>query len=153
MRFALIVLTLLVTPMAAADEIPGLIKKSSPHGVSETLDRLETVLESRGIGIALRWNHGERGDEVDIPLRDTEVLIFGNPKIGSHLMSSRQTAGIDLPMKALAWRDTDGRVWLAYNDPRYLAERHGIDDRDEILARMSGALDKLTAAAVKPDSE
>lgn len=153
MRFFLMALILIMTPIASADDVPGLIKKSSPHGVSETLDRLETILEEKGIGIALRWNHGKRGNDADIPLRETEVLIFGNPKIGSHLMSSRQTAGIDLPMKALAWRDADGQVWLAYNDPDHLAERHGIDNRDEVLARMSGALEKLTDAAVKPGSE
>lgn len=148
----LLMLFLLVFSLpAVAGDVDGLVRKASPHGVGETLDRLEEVLTGKGITVALRWRHGERAGNVDIPLRETEVMVFGNPAIGSHLMTSRQTAGIDLPMKALAWRDADGRVWLAYNDPRYLAERHGINDREEVLARMSGALDKLTDAAIADD--
>lgn len=148
MRFAVLMLGVLCLPFAVAGEVDGLIKKSSPYGVSETLDRLETVLDDKGITVALRWEHGRRAAEVDIPLRDTEVMIFGNPNIGSHLMTSARTAGIDLPMKALAWRDADGEVWLAYNDPVYIARRHGVDDRNEIIEKMSGALDALTDAAV-----
>ncbi len=148
MRIAVLLTTLLFTSAVYAAEPPGLIKKRSPHGVSQTLDRLERVLEDKGITVALRWPHGERAREVDIALRDTEVMIFGNPKIGSHVMTSAQTAGIDLPMKALAWRDADGQVWLAYNDPRYIADRHGIDDRAETIDKMSNALDKLTDQAV-----
>lgn len=148
MRTLILTFALMTASLAHAGEIDGLITKSSPHGVSETLDRLERVLESKGITVALRWPHGERAGGVDIALRDTEVMIFGNPTIGSHLMTSAQTAGIDLPMKALAWRDADGQVWLAYNDPHWIARRHGIDDREQVLARMSNALDNLTDAAV-----
>ena len=151
MRVLTLLIGLMLTPVAVAADVDGLITKPSPHGVGETLDRLERVLESKGITVALRWPHGERADGVDIALRDTEVMIFGNPKIGSHLMTSVQSAGIDLPMKALAWRDADGQVWLAYNDPRWLAERHGIDDREEVLAKMSNALDNLTDAAVRSE--
>jgi uncharacterized protein (DUF302 family) len=146
-----LVTTMLVCTPALAGGIEGMIRKPSPHSVTKTLDRLEAVLEEKGITVALRWPHGERAAGVDIELRDTEVMIFGNPRIGSHLMTSSQTAGIDLPMKALAWRDADGRVWLAWNDPAYLAARHGIDDRAEVVQKMSGALDKLTAAAVAPE--
>lgn len=145
--FAMIVL-MTATSMATAADVDGLVTKSSPYGVSETLDRLERVLESKGITVALRWDHGGNAGDVGIEMRETEVLIFGNPKLGSHLMTSAQTAGIDLPMKALAWRDDQGEVWLAYNDPVYIAHRHGIDDRSEIINKISGALDKLTQAAV-----
>ena len=149
MRTMLLVAALLAAPLASAgDVVAGLIEKPSPYGVSETLDRLERSLEDKGITVALRWPHGERAGDVDIALRDTEVMIFGNPKIGSHLMTSAQSAGIDLPMKALAWRDADGRVWLAYNDPGYIARRHRIDDREDVLTKMSNALDKLTDAAI-----
>lgn len=151
MRIAILVLGLLTAPFALAGEVDGLIRKPSPHGVGETLDRLQTLLENKGITVALRWPHGERAAGVDIELRETEVMVFGNPKLGSHLMTSAQTAGIDLPLKALAWRDADGQVWLAYNDPAYIAERHGIDDRAGVVAKISGALDKLTAAAVAAD--
>ena len=147
-RILAMALLLLAAPLAAAGDVPGLVKKPSPYDVGETLDRLESVLTAKGITVALRWPHGDRAAGVGISMGPTEVMIFGNPKLGSHLMTSAQTAGIDLPMKALAWRDADGQVWLAYNDPRYVATRHGIDDRAEVVAKIAGALDKLTDAAL-----
>lgn len=131
---------------AAADD-NGLISKKSNYSVSETLDRLEDVLKKKGITVALRWSHSENGKKVGIPIRPTELLIFGNPKLGTNFFTSKQTAGIDLPMKALAWEDEKGQVWLTYNDPAYIAERHGITDRDKIVKKMTGALDNLTSAA------
>ena len=128
----------------------GLISKKSPHSVTVTLDRLEKVLKDKGVTIATRWSHDAGAAKADIPLRPTELLIFGNPKVGSHFFTSKQTAGIDLPMKALAWQDEAGQVWLTYNDPAYIAGRHGIEDRDEIVQKMAGALDKFSAIAVAP---
>ncbi len=125
----------------------GLKTKKSNYSVKETLDRLEGVLKEKGITIALRWSHSDKGNSVDIPLRPTELLIFGNPKLGTNMFTSKQTAGIDFPMKALAWEDEKGQVWLTYNDPAYLAKRHGIKDRDEVVKKMTGALDKFTSAA------
>lgn len=150
-RVSVFLLGLLISPLAAGADVEGLIKKPSPYGVTETLDRLEAVLEEKGITVALRWNHGQRASDADVELRDTQVLMFGNPKIGSHLMTSVQSAGIDLPMKALAWRDENGKVWLAYNDPAYITGRHGIENRDDVLENMSNALDNLTGAAVGPE--
>lgn len=141
-RIFVLLLGLVTVPLAVAGDVDGLVKKSSPYSVSETLDRLEKVLGDKGITVALRWNHGENAANVDIEMRETEVLIFGNPKLGSHLMTSAQTSGIDLPMKALAWKDANGDVWLAYNDPTSIAKRHGIGDREEVLQKMSGALDR-----------
>ncbi len=151
MRIVVFVTALLVSTVALAGDAPGMVKKQSPYSVSKTLDRLEGMLEKKGITVALRWPHGERAADVDIDLRATEVMIFGNPNIGSHLMTSAQTAGIDLPMKALAWKDSDGQVWLGYNDPSYIAQRHGIDDRSETIDKMSAALGKLTDKAVARD--
>lgn len=125
----------------------GLISKKSNYSVKETLDRLENILKKKGITVALRWSHSENGKKVGIPIRPTELLIFGNPKLGTNFFTSKQTAGIDLPMKALAWEDEKGQVWLTYNDPDYIAKRHGITDRDEVKKKMSGALDKLTSKA------
>ncbi len=142
------VLLMLAFGAVRADDPRGLVTKPSPWSVSETIDRLEELVRAKGITIALRWNHGERAGQVGIPLRPTELLMFGNPKLGSHLFTSRQSAGIDLPMKVLAWEDKEGRVWLGYNDPRWIAARHGIDDRDEMIGRMSRALDGLTDRAV-----
>ncbi len=128
----------------------GTFTKKSPHSVKETLDRLEAVLTKKGITIALRWSHSERAQGVGIDLRPTELLIFGNPKLGSHMFTSNQRSGIDFPMKALAWEDQNGQTWLTYNLPSYLAGRHGISDRPEIVEKMTGALDKLTNAAISP---
>lgn len=108
---------------------------------------MENVLRKKGIKIATRWSHDKGAKGAGIALRPTELLIFGNPKIGSHFFTSNQTAGIDLPMKALAWKDKNGQVWLTYNDPAYIANRHGINDRAEIKKKMTGALNKLTNVA------
>jgi len=152
MRFISIITTILlislagVTGIASADD-NGLISKKSKYSVSETLDRLEKVLKEKGIGVALRWDHATKGKEVGIPLRPTALLLFGNPKLGTHMFTSKQTAGIDLPLKALAWEDEKGQVWLTYNDPSYIAKRHGITDRDDVVKKMTGALDKFSSAA------
>lgn len=141
-------LLLALPPVQADEDVEGLIVKRSPYSVKQTLDRLESALKKKGITIALRWDHAARAKAAGIDLRPTELLVFGNPKLGSHFFTSKQTAGIDLPMKALAWQDEKGRVWLGYNDPGYLAERHDIEDRAAIVAKMRGALDKLTDIAV-----
>ena len=125
----------------------GLINKKSNYSVKETIDRLEDVLKKKGITVALRWSHSDKGNAVGIPLRPTELLIFGNPKLGTNMFTSKQTSGIDLPMKALAWEDEKGQVWLTYNDPNYITKRHGITDRGEVAKKMTGALDKFTSAA------
>ena len=146
-KLLVIVFTLFASSLVQADQ--GLITKSSAFSVKETIDRLEDVLKKKGIGIALRWAHHKKADGVGIKLRPTELLIFGNPKLGSHMFTSQQTAGIDLPMKALAWEDENGKVWLTYNDPSYLAKRHGISDRDKIVTKMTGALNKFSDIATK----
>ncbi|HEC18950.1 MAG TPA: DUF302 domain-containing protein [Gammaproteobacteria bacterium] len=128
----------------------GMISKKSAHSVKDTLDRLEAVLKKKGLTIFARVNHGAGAKKSGIELRPTELLLFGNPKLGSHLLTSKQTAGIDLPMKALAWEDEKGQVWLTYNDPAYVAERHGITDREKIVTKMTGALQKLTDVAAQP---
>lgn len=148
MRKVLFVCVLLLTSMSAYAE-DGLVTIKSANSVKVTLDKLEAVLKKKGITVAVRWSHSENGNKVGIPLRPTELLIFGNPKLGTHMFTSNQTAGIDLPLKALAWEDAKGQVWLTYNDPAYIAKRHGITDRPEILKKMSGALKKLTGKATQ----
>lgn len=128
----------------------GLISKKSAHGVTETLNRLEAALKKKGITILLRLPHDASAKKVGVRLRPTGLLIFGNPQLGSQMFTSVQTAGIDLPMKALVWEDETGQVWLTYNDPAYIAKRHGITDRDEIVIKMGGVLDKLSDEAVGP---
>nr|WP_232020292.1 DUF302 domain-containing protein [Sulfuriflexus mobilis] len=143
---------LMMSSMAVADN-QGLINKKSHHSVKVTLDRLENALKEKGITIVTRWSHDAGAKKIGIPLRPTELLIFGNPKLGSHMFTSNQTSGIDLPLKALAWEDKKGQVWLTYNDPKYIANRHGIKDRAEIVKKMTGALNNLTNAATMADDK
>ena len=102
----------------------GMIALKSPLGTKETMDRLETLAKSKGLMVFARIDHAAGAAKVGKTLRPTEVLIFGNPTGGTPLMECAQTAGIDLPLKALVWQDSDGQVWLGYNDPGYLAQRH-----------------------------
>lgn len=148
MKRILILLSLIafVPSLSMADD-KGMINKKSQFSVKETLNRLENVLRKKDITIITRWSHHAGAKKAGIALRPTELLIFGNPKLGSHFFTSKQTAGIDLPMKALAWKDEKGQVWLTYNDPTYIANRHGINDRPAIDNKMTNALNKLTNVA------
>lgn len=130
----------------AADE-NGLISKPSTHSVKVTLDRLEALLKKKGITVVARWSHDAGAKKVDMKLRPTELLIFGNPKLGTPLMQSDQRMGIELPMKALAWEDKKGQVWLSYNDPAHMSGRFGVKDCPAVIKKMSGALGKLTSKA------
>jgi uncharacterized protein (DUF302 family) len=102
----------------------GLLSVKSPHGAKDTMDRLEALLEKKGMTIFARVDHAAGAAKIGRKLRATEVLIFGNPQGGTPFMECSQTAGIDLPLKALVWEDASGQVWLGYNDPSFLAKRH-----------------------------
>jgi len=102
----------------------GLLSVKSPHGAKDTMDRLEALLEKKGMTIFARVDHAAGAAKIGRKLRATEVLIFGNPQGGTPFMECSQTAGIDLPLKALIWEDASGQVWLGYNDPSFLAKRH-----------------------------
>ncbi|PIR22882.1 MAG: hypothetical protein COV44_05730 [Deltaproteobacteria bacterium CG11_big_fil_rev_8_21_14_0_20_45_16] len=126
----------------------GLIRKSSDCSAKQTIDRLEGRLKENGL-FTIRISHSDNAQKIEEPskpvqLRPTELLIFGNPALGSQLMLSNQILGIDLPMKALAFEDENGDVWIAYNSLDYLRDRHGIDDKDELFAKMAETLNKLT---------
>ncbi|WP_455205021.1 DUF302 domain-containing protein [Kaarinaea lacus] len=138
---------LLAFGAAQAGSDNGLVTKKSKYSADETIDRLEKALKEKGINVFARVSHKKNAEGVNLSLRPTELLIFGNPKLGTHFFTSNQTAGIDLPMKALAWEDDKGQVWFTYNDPKYIAKRHGINDRDDIAAKMSKALDNFSKAA------
>ncbi len=104
----------------------GLVTLPSRFSVRETIDRLVEKVTSLGLNVFARVDHAAGAAKVGMPLRPTELLIFGNPKGGTPLMLDQQTAGIDLPIKALAYEDADGKVWLAYNDAQWIAARHGL---------------------------
>jgi uncharacterized protein (DUF302 family) len=119
----------------------GLTICASAHGPKETMDRVATAVTKRGMAILARIDHAAAATAVGMKLRPTEVLIFGNPRAGTPLMQAAQTIGIDLPLKALVWQDEGGRTWLGYNDPKWLAARHGADlGTAQSLAGMSDAL-------------
>ena len=104
----------------------NLVTKPSTYSVPETIDRIEKVVTAKGMKIFARIDHGGEAKKVGLDMRPTELLIFGNPKGGTALMVASPTAAIDLPMKALAWEDKDGKVWLTYNSPDLLQERHAV---------------------------
>jgi uncharacterized protein (DUF302 family) len=128
----------------------GLITISSAFSVRETIDRLSARVTSLGLNIFARVDHAAGAAKVAMPLRPTELLIFGNPKGGTPLMQDQQTAGIDLPIKALAWEDADGKVWLTYNDASWIAQRHGLgaSSADAVKAIESGVAGLAHYAAV-----
>ncbi len=140
---AVILLTIFTHPALAEN----LVTTESKHGVKETLDRLTATLDKRGIKPVARVDHAAGAKVVGMELPPTEVLIFGNPKLGTPLMQSNPEIGIDLPMKVLAWQDKAGKVWIAYTAPDALRARHGIKDRDEVFEAMATALQGLTKAA------
>jgi uncharacterized protein (DUF302 family) len=141
---------LCIAPLALSAATDGIIKKQSENSVAHTMDKLESLVASKGFNVFVRINHAAGAASVGQALPPAELLIFGNPKVGSALMSSEITVGLDLPVKVLVWEDGQGRVWLAYNDPRYLAERHDIMNRPEVIERMSEVLLKFTDVAVGP---
>lgn len=104
----------------------GLIHLQSKHSVEETLQRLESSLGERGIMIFACVDHSGEAAKAGLQMRPTKLLIFGNPKGGTPLMQAAPTIAIDLPLKALIWEDADAKVWLSYNDPAYLRQRHGV---------------------------
>ncbi len=143
-----LVLVLVMAPLVSAE--PGLINVKSFHDVKNTADRLDTVLKEKGMTVFLRIDHTEGARKVEEKLRPTELVIFGNPKIGTPLMQCGQTVAIDLPQKALIWQDESGQVWLTYNDPQYLAMRHGIDTCKAVWDKVQNALQNFAQAATQP---
>jgi uncharacterized protein (DUF302 family) len=121
----------------------GIISKPSKFSVPETLDRLEAILRSKGITVFARVDHSGEAEKVGMKMPPTQVLIFGNPKGGTPLMLAAPTSAIDLPIKALAWQDSDGSVWLSYNDPQYLKRRFGVNDDDiKAIAAVSTVIEQ-----------
>ncbi|HWS07089.1 MAG TPA: DUF302 domain-containing protein [Xanthobacteraceae bacterium] len=104
----------------------GLISTVSAYSARDTMDRLLAALAKRNMTVFARIDHAAGAASAGLALRPTEVVIFGNPKGGTALMQDRQSAGIDLPLKALVWQDADGKVWLSYNDPAWIVQRHGL---------------------------
>ena len=138
---------LLTTSTYAAD---GLISVKSSHNVKATADRLESILKQKGMNVFIRINHAQGAQKIGKELRPTELIVFGNPKVGTPLMQCTQSVAIDLPQKALIWQDAQGQVWLSYNDPNYLVERHQIAGCGEVIKKVGNALGNFAKAATMP---
>lgn len=121
----------------------GIISRPSKYSVPETLHRLETILTAKGIKIFALVDHGGEAEKAGLKMPPTQLLIFGNPKGGTPVMLAAPTAAIDLPLKALAWQDANGQVWLSYNDPAYIQRRYGLSaDVMKPLAGMGGVIEQ-----------
>lgn len=127
----------------------GLIVKPSSYSVTQTLDRLTTILKKKGISVFARINHAQNAEKAGLTLLPNEVIIFGKAQLGTPLMLSQPQAAIDLPLKAIAWQDKDGNVWLAYNSPAYIAQRHAVTDNQKVINKMTGALNKFSDFATQ----
>jgi len=126
----------------------GLITLSSSHRPKDTMDRLAAEITARGMTVFARVDHAAGAADAGLSLRPTELMIFGNAKGGTPLMQSEQTIGIDLPLKALVWQDASGRTWLSYNDPGWLAKRHGLGaEVDPAVKAMAAALNAIATKA------
>ncbi len=124
------------------------IQKQSPYGVSETLDRLEAVLKQKGITVFARVDHAAGARKVGQTMSDTQLLIFGNPKMGTPLMKEQRLMGLDLPMKVLAWESSNNQTWIAYTSPDELKDRHQLKN-EKIINKMKKALNAMTNKAVE----
>jgi len=127
----------------------GLTTVQSRFGPAETMDRLETEIKAHGMNVFARINHAALAEEAGLTLRPTELIIFGNPQGGTRLIQASQTMGIDLPLKALVWQDTSGKTWLSYNEPEWLANRHGVDGAKLMVGSMGLALSAIADKATK----
>jgi uncharacterized protein (DUF302 family) len=150
LRRFLLVAAVLFSPAnlsgATAMAAEGLISQKSQFEPKQTMERLESAVTRRGLTVFARVDHAAGAAQVDQSLRPTYLLIFGSPKGGTPLMQASQTAGIDLPLKALVWQDGDGGTWLSYNDPAWIAGRHGagpeakvaVDGMSKLLQAIAG---------------
>jgi uncharacterized protein (DUF302 family) len=130
--------------------IDGLVTMRSDRGPAETMNRLEAAVKENGLTVFARIDHAAGAKEVGLPLRPTAVLIFGNAKGGMPLMQSVQTIGIDLPLKVLVWEDVSDVTWLSYNDPSWLAKRHGLSHgSDAVASALAAALGAIVKMAAR----
>ena len=142
-----VVLASLLALSSAAFGADGLIAMKSPFTAKETMNGFEENAKQRGLNVFVRIDHAAGAAKIGKPLRPTEVLIFGNPQGGTPFMECAQSVGIDLPLKALVWEDAQGQVWLGYNDPAFLAQRHGVAQCPAVSA-LTKALSGLAEATI-----
>src|ERR1700730_1732908 len=125
----------------------GLTSIRSRFGTKETMDRLEAEIRAQGMKVFARIDHAAGAAQAGLELRPTELIIFGSARGGTPLMQSVQTAGIDLPLKALVWGDASGEKWLSYNEPSWIAQRHGAPSAEPVVSKMTAALGAMSRKA------
>ena len=140
-----VALALVASSYVSADQ--SMVTLESHYSAKETADRFESIINSKGLTLFARIDHQKNAEGVNLVLRPTEVIIFGNPKIGTPLMQCAQKVAIDLPQKVLISEDAQNKVWLSYNNPEYLKSRHNIQGCDKIINKISTVLSKLSLAA------
>jgi uncharacterized protein (DUF302 family) len=127
--------------------IEGLTSIQSSFGPKETMDRLEAEIRANGMEVFARIDHAAGAAKVGLTLAPTELIIVGNARGGTPLMQSVQTVGIDLPLKALVWQDAANNTWLSYNEPNWIAQRHGIHNAQAVLNKMADVLGTISRQA------
>lgn len=149
LRLGRLAFALVAAFMAGTATAVDRVVKKSAFDVKTTLDRMESALKEKGVTVVARWDHVAAAQKADMKLRPTEVLIFGNPQLGTPLMQSNQKVGVALPLKVLAWQDEKGQTWCGYVPPKTLAKRYDIRDQNEVIEKMSKALQQFTDRATK----
>lgn len=149
-KFIIGLFTALLISSAAHADTSNFVRKQSPYSVEETLNRLEAVVRGKGATVFARVDHAAGATKAGHVLRPTEVLIFGNPKLGTPIMLKAQEAGLDLPMKVLAYTAADGKTWLVYSKPQTMGHAHGMAMDAPETTKVSNVLNALTNAAIKP---
>ena len=144
---AAITLSMTIVPAFADSNGSGTIKMESAHDAVTTLDRLEAIFKEKGITVFARVDHAAGAKSIGEDMAPTQLLLFGNPKLGTPLMKVNREAGYDLPMKALAWTDDSGKTWLAVTDPEALKGRYGLEAAAPVIEKMSGAVMAMGKAA------
>ena len=144
-RMALL-FALILAPLAAIASENGIVAVPSQHSVADSVAKIEAAAKARGLTIFARIDHSGEAKKAGLDMRPTELLVLGNPKGGTPLMQAKPSLAIDLPLKILVWQDAGAKVWVGYNDPAFLKQRHGLTDEQ---ARPLGALGGLIEAALK----
>lgn len=141
--------TVVETPTNSPTESEGIITKTSNKNFENTYSNLREIINNNpNLKIIFELDHSKNAAKVDLDLKPTRLIVFGNPKLGSHLMKNKQTTAIDLPQKILVWEDSNAIVHVSYNDPNYVSKRHGISDNNDLLKTISAALNNLSNVAV-----
>jgi uncharacterized protein (DUF302 family) len=130
-------------------DVEGLRTRASAFAPKDTIDRLEAIVRARGMTVFARVDHAAGAAQAGLTLRPTELLLFGGAQGGTAIMQAQQTAGIDLPVKALAWQDADGASWLSYSEPRWLVARHGDVGAGQAAANLAALAAMLEAVATE----